>query len=502
MNFSIHRDESAGGIERLRFDQGPIYPVSCGRNWGYGGARPTAAGGEVLDLSGMTRVVDFDDELGLVTVEPGVTQGDLYRFLQERGGRWIVPTSGAGPTASVLGNALERGYGLAAHGDHFGAVTAIEAILPDGSRYRGALSELGGEKLDRAFKWGLGPYVDGLFTQGNFGVVVRATIALAPKPEKAAAILFRLDDDAAVPAAVDAVRELLHRCPAGIQAINLMNDRRVLSMIEPYPDEVPDDAVMDEATVRRLRGKHGLGAWMGFGVIAGPRGVCDAVRREAKRVLRGRVKGLRLVSHASTRRLRRVLTPVPGDGAAALRRKLKGLGEALDNASGVPSEVALPLCYWRFGLKPRPGEPMDPERDGCGLKWYSPLVPMHGETAAAYAAMVREVTPGFGIEPLITLTTVSPRCFDSTVPLLFNRASDDGPARARSCYDALFDRGRAMGLLPYRVGVDDMDKIRVPGSPYWEMVTRLKRAIDPGDLISPGRYVPPLSKPTAGVGHP
>jgi len=51
----------------------PLYPVSTGKNWGYGGASPAQSGCAIVDLSGLRQIVEFDDELGLVTVEPGVT---------------------------------------------------------------------------------------------------------------------------------------------------------------------------------------------------------------------------------------------------------------------------------------------------------------------------------------------------------------------------------------------------------------------------------------------
>ena len=61
--------------------------------------------------------------------------------------RFLVPVTGAGPDCSLLGNnALERGCGIMPHAAHFGAVTWLEAVLPDGSVYQGSLSALGGHE--------------------------------------------------------------------------------------------------------------------------------------------------------------------------------------------------------------------------------------------------------------------------------------------------------------------------------------------------------------------
>jgi 4-cresol dehydrogenase (hydroxylating) len=484
-------------IVRIAREQGvPLYPISRGRNWGYGSALPVTDNCAVLDCSGMDRISEFDPELGLVTVEPGVTQRQLDVFLREQGASWIVPTSGAGPEVSILGNALERGYGLAPHTDHFGAVTAFEAVLADGRVYRSALTELGGEAVDKAFKWGIGPYLDGLLTQSNFAVVTKATIALARRPEQVAALMFRVDDESGLPAAIEVVREVLQQYGSVIQAINLMNGRRVLSMAEPYPhDAVGPDGILPEAVVDRLTRAYGLGAWTGFGALAGPASLVRAAKRGIVRMLRGRVRQVRFLTLPTVRFARCVIDRLPARMLPRTRRQVASLEKALLNVSGVPSEVALPLCYWLSGKQPTPGEPINPARDRCGLIWYAPLVPMKPETVLAYTRYVREVCTAHGIEPLITLTSVSDRCFDSTVPLLFQPEQPGATERAHACFDALFDRGQSQGLLPYRCSVTAMDKIIRPGTPYWDAVAAIKRALDPGHILSPGRYCPRPAEP-------
>src|ERR1700730_9125965 len=153
-------DDVVAILDIARRNAIPLYPISTGHNWGYGTANPVSDGCVVLDLSGLNRILDLDAELGLVTVEPGVTQQTIQDFIDRNAIPFLLPVTGAGPHCSLIGNALERGYGITPYADHFAAVTALEAVLPDGRVYRSALSELGGESVDRAFKWGIGPYLD------------------------------------------------------------------------------------------------------------------------------------------------------------------------------------------------------------------------------------------------------------------------------------------------------------------------------------------------------
>src|SRR5689334_2655117 len=125
--------------------QVPVYPISTGRNWGYGSRVPASDGCVLLDLGRMNRIVDFNEELGYVTVEPGVTQAQLQAFLAERNSRLWMDSTGASPHCSLIGNAVERGFGHTPYGDHFAHSSNLEVVLPQGDvmetgfgRYPGA----------------------------------------------------------------------------------------------------------------------------------------------------------------------------------------------------------------------------------------------------------------------------------------------------------------------------------------------------------------------------
>ncbi len=466
-----------------------LYPVSTGHNWGYGSAHPVGSRNVILDLSELAAIRAVDDELGLATVEPGVTQAQLRAYLDEHGLPFMVPATGAGPHCSLLGNALERGYGLTPYADHFQAVTALEAVLPDGTLYRSALTEMGAPEVDRAFKWGIGPYLDGLFTQGGFGVVTAATIALARRPERVESFFFDVRDEASLPLAVAAVRAILADLEGVTGSINLMNRRRVISMVEPFPAErVPPRQAVPESVVAELASRQRLPAWLGVGALYGTAAVVRAARARVRHHLRSIPARPLFLNGGRVGPLRRVARFIPGTLGGQLRRRLESLTLGLEILEGVPNEVAIPLAYWRSG---QPGETLrDPARDGSGILWYSPLVPMRPATVTEYARMVTERCLTHGIDPLITLTSLSPRCFDSTVPLLFDREDDAHRAQAHACFDALFEGGRSLELLPYRLGAQAMERFAALAPEYAALVGRLKGALDPGNLMAPGRYAP------------
>jgi FAD/FMN-containing dehydrogenase len=75
----------------------PIFPISIGRNLGYGGAAPRVRGSVVVDMGKrMNRVLEIDEDSCCALIEPGVTFFGLYEAVQKKGAKlWVdVPDLG------------------------------------------------------------------------------------------------------------------------------------------------------------------------------------------------------------------------------------------------------------------------------------------------------------------------------------------------------------------------------------------------------------------------
>lgn len=466
----------------------PLHPLSTGRNWGYGTALPAADGVLLLDLGGLRRILHLDAELGVVTLEPGVTQADLAAYLDAEGLPFLVPVTGAGPSCGLLSNALERGYGVTPHTDHFAAVTDLEAVLPDGSVYRGALREAAGDDLASLFRWGLGPYSAGLFTQSGMGIVTRMSIALARRPEAVAVALFSLKDDALLEQGALALRAAMQRLAPTLGAVNLMNRHRVLSMSAPYPwAQLDAQGLIPPELVAQLGREYQVFPWTGFATLYGTRRMVKAAQAELKGLLGGVASRLMFVTPGRADTLARLATWLPGARGAALQRLTRSLRSSLDLVAGRPNETALPLAYWRHRAPPPEGQARQPGADGCGLIWYAPLVPMRAQAVRRYVQHVQAVTQRHGMEPLITFTTLGDKLFDSTVPLVFDRSDAGATAAARTCFEALLREGQPLGFFPYRLPVDGMPLLREFAPQACAFNQRLHQLFG-ADLIAPGRY--------------
>src|SRR5271155_3919093 len=162
----------------------PIYPVSTGKDLGYGGSAPTYSGSVVLDLKRMNRILEVNEPNAYALVEPGVSYFDLYRYIQGRKLKvWIdCPDPGWG---SVIGNAIDRGGGYTAanYRNHFDAHCGMEIVLPNGELLRTGMGAIPEAQTWQQYKSGCGPLIDGIFSQSNYGIVTKMGFWLMPQPE-------------------------------------------------------------------------------------------------------------------------------------------------------------------------------------------------------------------------------------------------------------------------------------------------------------------------------
>ena len=162
----------------------PLYPISTGKNYGYGGSAPVHSGSVVVDLKRMNRVLEIDERNATCLVEPGVSYFDLYNAIQEKGAKlWIdCPDPGWG---SPIGNALDHGLGytIGHFRDHFGSHCGMEVVLPNGEVLRTGPGGVPGSKTWQQYQYAFGPQLDGIFSQSNFGIVTKMGFWLAPEPE-------------------------------------------------------------------------------------------------------------------------------------------------------------------------------------------------------------------------------------------------------------------------------------------------------------------------------
>lgn len=480
----------------------PVWPFSRGNNWGYGTKNALGPGALILVLERMNRIIEVNDELAYAVIEPGVTQQQLYEHLCAEHPRLIADCTDSTPLGSVLGNAIERGYGYTPYGDHFGHLCGLEVVLPSGELLR-----LGGAGEScptwNTHKWGYGPALEGLFSQSNFGVVVKGGIWLHPKPEKL--VLFTLDVERSesLPAAIDALRELA--LAGTLQShVHTVNAFQTLSLLQKYPaDLLAQGAPIPKGRFAELKVRYGLPEWTAVGGIYGTVGQVRARQRDIRRALK--ITGTALTFFdgpkvAQAAKLVGLWQRSKGHGplgtiAKAVKttatRKDFALVALLPEMYGIlhgkPTWSVLRSAYFKSRLSPA-SEDLDPARDGCGLMWLALAVPMTGAHATAALDLAEPLFGRFGLNMSACFTMMNERTVFFLLGIFFDQENGAERERAAQLYRELHATFSRHGYQHYRSGIPAWAAGPGAGGVAAKLLGQLKQTLDPAGILAPGRY--------------
>jgi 4-cresol dehydrogenase (hydroxylating) len=496
------RDEVCAVVKIAARHRLPVWTFSKGKNWGYGATMAAQNGAVILILERMNRILEVNEELAYAVIEPGVMYKQLADHLKSRGGKLWADCTDSTPEGSVLGNALDRGLGHTPHGDHFGNLCGLEVVLADGE-----VIQTGGAPADsptrHTFKWGTGPYIEGLFSQSNFGIVTRAGIWLMPEPEAFEAFICEVEQEEYLPAIADSLRRLAF-AGALRGTAHLINDVLCLSMLTQHSAlSTQHSAPFSDDARRDLRSRHGISPWSLtsglYGSVAQVRANRALIRRELKPY--GKLTFIDRRELARLEWLMRFVKrtqhfPIVSRLARLLKNCLIGrepletldlLRHAVALLQGIPGEFIVRFAYFK-SRQGRPQIDVDPVRDGCGLIWFGPVAPLTGSHVNRVIELCRPVFHDRGFDFSVSVIVVNPRSAVVLMQIFYDKADPAETARAMAVYEDLRGLTARAGYQQYRTNVANMHQLLEPVPQYARLLDSMKRAVDPHGILAPGRY--------------
>ncbi len=439
----------------------PVYPISAGKNWGLGSRVPSADGCALLDLSRLDRIVDFDEKLAYITVEAGVTFRRAHDFLRERKAGLFLSMIGGPEDASLIGNAMERGDGQGQYSDRAEHACAAQVVLPDGILLDTGFARFPGARVAPLARWGVGPSLDGLFTQSNFGIVTRMTFWLAPIPTCFASFFATLADKRKLVEFVEALQPLMLRDLVRPGRIGMWNAYKSLASEGGYPWTA-------------MQGRTPL----------------DLNRSPAGNAEPWFASGTLLAWSDDHLESLCAMTKAALSAAASRFSLMRGAAGATDPAAAFPLGThdprALRSVYWRRKTDVPPDP--DPDRDRCGVTWVCPQIPFDGERLTDAIQRFEAIYHRFRFEPNIGIAPASCRAFHVYLAIMWDRDVAGEDEAAMACQDELHRAALELGLPPYRLGIQTMPSIPGGQPEYVDVLRKLKQALDPNDVLAPGRY--------------
>ncbi|KAI3337199.1 vanillyl alcohol oxidase [Xylariaceae sp. AK1471] len=436
----------------------PVFPISMGRNFGYGGAAPRVRGSVLIDLGRrMNKILDINPDDYTCLVEPGVSFFALHEEVKKRGydHLWIDPPDVGG--GSVLGNAIDRGVGYTPYGDHFAVHSGLEVVLPTGEVIRTGMGALPNNNTWQTFPYGFGPYSDGIFSQSNYGIVTKMGMALMPNPGGYESFMYTFPKEEDLTQLIEIIRPLrisnilenVAQLRHVIQSIAVLGNPR--STYYTGDGAIPIDIIHDAASKTPL-GDH---TWVYYGMSYGPPHIrkykLDIIDAEFKKVA-----GARRIDAAT----------LPPDEYFWARDRI---------ASGTPDVQELRWVQW--------------VPNGAHIA-FSPVSPIRGVDATQLIEIARRRHDEFGID-LLPAFIVGLREMHIIVEIVFDRTDPERRKAALDCLRAMIDDAAACGYGEYRTHLVLMDQIA--GTYNWndgalmKFNEKLKDALDPNGILAPGR---------------
>jgi 4-cresol dehydrogenase (hydroxylating) flavoprotein subunit len=429
----------------------PLWPVSIGRNWGYGSHLPARDGSVILDLGKLDAIGDLDRPSLSVRIEPGVTQAAMQEFLRAKAPDLALNVTGSGRSTSVLGNALDRGIGYSGEKDQ--DVYALEVIFADGSS-SGPVDGL--HHKARTHPAGLS--TDALFFQSNFGVVVGARLRLRVRQEAEFAVVLQGPFPAVITTLKRAYDECLVSKPTHVAEPGRTHRLgfgllRTLWRRDPTAEEVS-------------RCFPEQNSFNGLVPVYGRRSVVDAAWSELKRIAPNGVK----LSRADAGRLEFAATWLDRFGARFKAARLRALRPLIALIWGEPSDAGLAsLDGFKGG---------DPDLAGRGAIYGNAVTAVDSRDAERVMAIVRRKWK----DSAFTWIILDGRCMITIYTVHFDEAAAQ---EAREANSQAIRELRSAGYPTYRL---DIGNAAAAGAE--NVVGRIKAAFDPLGIIAPGRYEP------------
>lgn len=188
---SIHRrpeillipSSTAEVAEIMRYANEHDLPVTPrGQGTGLVGGAVPLYGGILLDMSGMNKILELDEENLTLTVEPGVLLMDVIKFVEDK--NLFYPPDPGEKSATIGGNINTNAGGMRAvkYGVTRDYVRGLEAVLPDGR-----IIELGGKVVKNSSGYSMKDLFVG--AEGTLGVITKAILKLLPLPRRKISLL-------------------------------------------------------------------------------------------------------------------------------------------------------------------------------------------------------------------------------------------------------------------------------------------------------------------------
>jgi FAD/FMN-containing dehydrogenase len=411
----------------------PVTPYIAGGN--IGGLTIPLKGGIVLDLKRMDRILEVSETDMYAVIEPGVTFGHMKAYLEKHHPNLVYTYAFSPPSTGVLSNALAQGLDSLSY--RYGAasnwVSGLEVVLPTGE-----VVKIGSCAVSNTWQAFVPfPELAGLFLgwQGTTGVVTKMAVSLWPKPKYATAVTSLLMD---LESAYELLRALSRtRIPDDIVGISfpfaqmeeLARESQVKVSLYPAKARGPDDP--EYIITAEITGHT--------------ENELNAKVEVIEKVVREELKDVKLIG------------PQASPSTNAL----------------LPMQMLGVLC------------------SGGGLTWVGTYGPMSNWLETAKKGCILQ--DKYGISRSCYTRVMNEGHFVALRWMIpFNKEDPEMVKRIQAMCSEQLEMVIDNGFIPYKTPFWAIRKLEERAGPTWvELHQRVKKMLDPNNIMNPGRWGAP-----------
>lgn len=441
-----------------------LYPISKGHNYGLGSRLPVEDDHVIVDLSQMNQILYFDAELGVLQIEPGVSQEEAANYLHKINADFVLNVTGSTASSSLMGNALERGVGH--YGSRVSEIINFDVILGNGDRISTGLSLPHKNRSFYSYAGGLGPDLKGLFFQSNFGIATRMTIRLLPKVQCVALITLENKSTVLLETFIDQLRlaKLRNLLP---ENLHISNKNRRLSVVTPL---VAKDQNISMEKAAKIAHQRIQSDWAATVSLRGDRHVLEA-----------QIKSISQFTKESAN-ISILFDPKMNEEPDPFLRAIKG---TIGHSLGIPSSDALySLGYESGTLLNCPLEHSD-----IGTLFIIPVLPFRSRDFLKMVNCVIEQFKQYQFEPYMTFNLIDQINLEGVINLVFSKTDKNSSTRAHACINELTIKFEQLGYPPLRLSIFQKSTFLAEEIHKNQIKKQLKHIFDPDNIIAIGKYM-------------
>jgi 4-cresol dehydrogenase (hydroxylating) len=347
---------------------------------------------------------------------------------------------------------MDRCVGYTPYGEEFLLQCCIEVVLANGEVYRTGMGGVEGDKAWQVFKWGYGPTLDGMFTQANYGICTKMGFWLMPKPPVFKPFEIQFPEETDIAEIVEFIRPLriTQVIPNSVVIAGVLWEAATAGTRRS--DYTTEAGATPDAILKQIQKDKHLGAWNVYCALYGTQEQVDVNWNIVTGALKQLGKG-------------KVITQEEAGDTQPFKYRAQLM-------SGVPNLQEFGLYNWR---------------GGGGSMWFAPVSQARGSECDKQYALAKQILNKHGLD-YVGEFIVGWRDMHHVIDVLYDRTNDEERKRADLCFNELLDEFEKRGYAVYRVNTEFQDRVAQSYGPVKRRLEhRLKRALDPNNILAPGK---------------